>query len=522
VNREAFLSDLALLQPAFENSPAAMMLVDRKTAILLVNRELERITGFSRDELEGSRRWNEFVLSEDRDVLKKLTRMLQVEGPVKEELIECRFVDKTGNLKTTLISGTILEGSDRMILSLIDISAWKEHENMLKSAIAKAEASDRLKTAFLGNLSHEIRTPMNAIVGFASLLQMDELTEEKKKLYLAQIIRGSSDLLELIEKTIMISRIDQGQIKINRRQFFVNKRLDDLLEKYVEILSAEGKDNIELNLEKGREGDDFVVQADQIRVMDVLNNLLDNAVKFTESGSITFGYAYLEEEGDAGFDSLLFYVKDTGPGISREKSPIIFDRFVKLVDKNETVLRGAGLGLSISQDLVRLMGGDIWVETAKGQGSRFFFTIPLTFSKSDQVRLTGNKVKRTYDDWSAFEILVAEDMESNYLYIKELLAPTRVRILRARDGIEAVEIFENNPGINAVLMDILMPGLDGYEATSRIRNIRNDIPVIAQTAFTFEGEILDGLYAGCFTDYIMKPFTRDMLLASLKKHLALH
>ena len=114
---------------------------------------------------------------------------------------------------------------------------------------------------------------------------------------------------------------------------------------------------------------------------------------------------------------------------------------------------------------------------------------------------------------------MAEDLESNYLYIKELLAPSKINILRARDGLEAVEIFEKNPDINLVLMDILMPGLDGYEATNKIRLIRNDVPVIAQTAFSFEGEIHDGLYAGCFNNYIMKPFTRDMLVANLKKHL---
>ncbi len=117
-------------------------------------------------------------------------------------------------------------------------------------------------------------------------------------------------------------------------------------------------------------------------------------------------------------------------------------------------------------------------------------------------------------------MLVAEDLESNYLYIKELMSPTKIKILRARDGLEAVEIFEKHPNIDVVLMDILMPGLDGYEATNQIRMIREEVPVIAQTAFTFEGEIKDGLYAGCFTDYIMKPYTRDMLMGNLKKHLS--
>lgn len=517
--RSSLIQEQEILQTLFENSPAAIMVVDKQTTILMVNHELEKLTGYDRQDLEGHRKWTELVLSEDRDILKNLLRMLRADGTRFPDKYECRFVDRQGNLKTSYLMGDYLKEPGLIILSLIDITEQKENESNLKTAKSKAEAADRLKTAFLGNLSHEIRTPMNAIVGFASLLQTDELSEEKKKLYLSQIINGSTDLLELIEKTIILSRIDLGQIKINRRQFYVNRRLKELYEKYLRILKDSGKDHIELLLETGRQEEDFVVQADRIRILDVLNNLLENAVKFTDNGQITLGYSYLEEDADNEYDALLFYVKDTGQGITQEKTGLIFERFVKLVDKNETVLRGAGLGLAISHDLVKLMGGNIWVETATGKGSKFYFTVPITYSRSQPSIPDQSKAKKEYEDWSGFELLVAEDMESNYLYIKELLAPSRMNVLRARDGLEAVEIFENHPQIDLVLMDILMPGLDGYEATSKIRQIRKDIPVIAQTAFTFEGEMKDGLYAGCFNDYIMKPFTRDMLMANLKKYL---
>lgn len=516
----AILNELSILQSVFENSPAAMMVVGKGTLIKLVNNQAETITGYRREELEGERKWTKMVLADDREKLKNLIRMLKSGDAGLPEQFECRFVNRQGNLKTVHISGTYHSASDLTVLSLINITEQKENEAKLKSARAKAEASDRLKTAFLGNLSHEIRTPMNAIVGFASLLQMNDLSDEKKRLYLSQIINGSTDLLQLIEKTVVLSKIDLGQLKINRRQFFVNRSLKELIEKYKKLLSDSGKEDIELRLETGQREDDFVIQADGYRVMDILNNLIENAMKFTTSGQITIGYAYLEEEAENENDVLLFYVKDTGCGISKDKSGFIFDRFVKLVDKNETVLRGAGLGLAISHDLVKLMGGDIWVESAPNEGSKFFFTLPLSYSNIQQATHSDQSDRTMYEDWASYVILIAEDIESNYLYIKELLAPTKMNILRARDGLEAVEIFENHPEIDIVLMDILMPGLDGYEATMKIRQIRESIPIIAQTAFTFEGEIQNGLYAGCFTDYIMKPFSRDMLMANLKKHLA--
>lgn len=518
-DRSVLYNQLNLIQSVFEHAAAAILILGKGTSVLLVNKKAEQVTGYNRKDLEGIRKWTDMVLSEDREKLRNMLRMMKTEGGGIPDKFECRFVDRNGNLKTAYLSGVYHEPSQSTILSLIDITEQKENEELLKKEKSKAEASDRLKTAFLGNLSHEIRTPMNAIVGFASLLQANELTEEKKRLYLTQIVNGSTDLLQLIEKTIVLSRIDQGQIKINRRQFFVNKSLNELYGKYARILEDAGKGDIEIRLETGRMEDDFVIQADRIRVMDILNNLMENAVKFTNSGHITLGYAYLEEESEGGYDTLLFYVKDTGCGISKDKISIVFDRFVKLVDKHETVLRGAGLGLAISHDLVKLMGGDIWVESEPGKGSKFYFTLPISYSKIQKARAAQTEAPKEMDDWSSYTLMVAEDMESNYLYVKELISPTKMTILRARDGLEAVEIFENHPEIDVVLMDILMPGLDGYEATTKIREIRREVPVVAQTAFTFEGEMQDGLYAGCFTDYIMKPYTRAMLMASLKKHL---
>ena len=513
------LTDNSLLQSFFENSTAAILVVGKNTTILLINRETEKLTGYSKQELQEKRKWIDLVPVGDRDKVRNHLRGLKANEKGSSEKLECNFVDRHGLLKTVSLSGYYHPESGLTILNLINITEQKENVSLLENARAKAEASDKLKTAFLGNLSHEIRTPMNAIMGFASLLQMEGLTEEKRGLYLTQIVNGSSDLLQLVDKTIVISRIDLGQLKINSRQFFINKRLKELQNKYKKALLHSGKEDIELSLELGRKDDDFVIQADQMRVMDVLNNLLENAVKFTGCGKITLGYTYLDEDIDNTSDSLLFYVKDTGPGISKENTEIVFDRFVKLVDKNETVLKGAGLGLAISHDIVKLMGGDIWLESVEGEGCKFFFTLPLNFSKKQRSGFPKLSSDPVDINWSSCSILIAEDMESNYIYLKELLLPTEIKILRARDVLEAVEIFESNPDIDVVLMDILMPMLDGYEATKRIREIREDVPVVAQTAFSFEGEMQNGLYAGCFSDYIMKPFTRDLLIANIKKYL---
>ncbi len=514
------IGDIEFLRTVVDLSEAATIILDNSGLVIFVNKRLEQVTGHTATEIEGIKSWKDFILSEDQEDFQLYLQMSRLGNDEGDRHIEVRFHDKEEKILTGLITAHHIAAKNLNLISLVDISEQKEYEQQLKHAKEAAENSERLKAAFLANMSHEIRTPINSIVGFADLLRLEGLSEEKRNLYLNQVVHGSRDLLLLIEKIITISRLDSGQLKISNREFDLNARLADIAQKAREELINRGKTQIEFNYEPGVKEKEFYIFGDPIRLSEVISNLIENAIKFTQSGRIELGYYFLDQDtGDQEGESIIFYVKDSGVGIDKSKKKVVFDRFVKIIEEEETIYKGAGLGLSICKEIVSLFGGNIWVESTRGNGSRFYFSYPLGIQKKSKYPEAEQESEgRNSLDWSNREILIAEDIESNYLYIKELLSPTNVKMLRARDGLEAVDLFNSNPGIDLVIMDILMPGMDGHEATIEIRKIKPDIPVIAQSAFTFEGDIQNGLYAGCFNDYIMKPYSRKVLLAVINKH----
>lgn len=519
-DRDNILNQSAFLANVLEHSEAATVMLNSEGLIVYANKRLEQITGYAREEIVHKKSWKDFVVEEQHKELIRYLQLLRINQEENPERLEVRFLDKQAQLKHGFMSSFLMDDNRLTVMSVVDITEQKQHEMNLEKAKETAENSERLKTAFLANMSHEIRTPINGIVGFADLLKMDDLSDDKKSLYIDQVIHGSHDLLLLIEKIITISRIDSGQLRVSNREFDLNARMNDIAEKFREELRSRGKPQIELTFQAGKPEPSFNIIGDPIRITEVISNLLENAIKFTEEGRIEFGYYFLEKEAsETDGEALLFFVKDSGCGIEKSKKKMVFDRFVKILDKEETIYKGAGLGLTICKEIVELLGGSIWLESTKGSGSRFFFNYPLSRNrKSPTVAAKKETNSKPTMDWSDREILIAEDVESNYLYIKELLIPTNVKILRARDGQEAVDLFHSHGTIDLVIMDILMPGMDGYEATAEIRKVKPEIPVIAQSAFTFEGDIQDGLYAGSFNDYIMKPYTRKVLLAVIQKH----
>jgi len=391
-----------------------------------------------------------------------------------------------------------------MVGILKDVSELKEIETELKNARDKAQESDRLKTSFLANMSHEIRTPMNGILGFANLLRDPDITVEQKDQYLKHIDLSSNQLLHIIDDIIDISKIESGQLKISNKPVRINEILDEIYSSYFHRIrgDAPGQKKINFNLKKGNESTGFTIVADDYRLRQVFNNVISNAIKFTQEGHISFGYVIKNNR------YIEFYVSDSGIGIPADKMEVIFDRFGQVNDIRSYQPSGTGLGLPISRNLVKLMGGEMWVESTEGEGTQVFFTLPLVMEEimEESQVIISNK---TYN-WSGKQILVAEDEELNWMFIREMLRKTGARIIRAKDGIEAVELTkEFHP--DAVLMDIKMPEMNGIEATKQIRAFSATVPIIAQTAYVMAEEQAESIRAGC-NHFVTKPLDRTVVM----------
>jgi Osmosensitive K+ channel histidine kinase len=391
-----------------------------------------------------------------------------------------------------------------LITAILFYSLLKSHLVKLRHAEQKAIDSDRLKTAFLQNISHEIRTPMNSIVGFSELLKDKNTSDIEKTEYLELIGKSSDQLLNIVNEVLDISLIETGNISVAKKRVNLNNLIDEIYLLYESLIKVD----ISFSSVKGLADPLSLILTDAIKVRQTLNNLLNNAIKFTDYGQIKFGYNLVNNE-------LEFFVEDSGIGINPDFHRDIFDRFRKVGPENIKIYEGVGLGLAICKGNIDLLKGRIWLESEAGTGSKFFFAIPYEPVWEDETI----KIKKTESIKNIDEltILVAEDDEINYLYIKEIFRGTGARLIHAVNGKEAVEICQNNNNIDIVLIDIKMPVMNGYEAIKRIREFRPDLPIIAQTAFALSNEMLKAFNAGS-NDYISKPYKKEQLLAMVSKY----
>ena len=395
----------------------------------------------------------------------------------------------TGEYKWVDLKGVAQEFDERgkvtKVLGFIaDIQKRRDDEQALIEAKQRAEESDRLKSAFLANVSHEIRTPLNAIVGFSEVIAHTEGECEREE-YLDIVKANSNLLLHLINDILDLSRIESGKMEFIDE----NIQMDELCEELRQMHQMRIKNDVKVIFE--RPAVSLTIVSDSHRLRQLYSNLISNAIKYTEKGSITLGYKLKGNMMEG-------YVRDTGSGIPVEKLNNVFGRFEKL----DLLKQGFGLGLSICKSILDKMGGEIWVESELGVGSCFYFLIPC----NGTFPVVGEQNKPL--------ILVAEDMDCNYELVKAILEE-RYSVLRANDGIDVVTKYESSKP-DLILMDVRMPGLDGLSAAGIIRELNPTIPIIATTAFAFETDRGMALAAGC-NEYISKPLEAEKLKTMIER-----
>lgn len=487
-----------LLIKAIEILPVSIVILDKNGRVEFANPLFANLTDYSIDEIK------------DKDFLslnleaKAGSNFIQnaLEKAHKEGIWRGEFKIGRGKGMQTWVYASFMPIYNHLVAVMEDITVRKEHEKEIVIAKRQAEDSDKLKSSFLSNISHEIRTPLNAIIGFASLLSDNDLSSSERNNLSEIIYRNSNGLLNLIENIIEISEIESDQISISKQEFNLNALLTEV---YQETINEEQKNtNVKLSLKKPPE--EISILSDSQRLKQVLKHLLSNACKFTEQGFIELGYTQKDAE------TLLFYVVDSGVGIEPDKQAVVFNPFRQADESSTRRFGGMGLGLAISKHIVEKLGGKIWINSTLGSGTSVYFTVScIKITKNSE----DNDILSSYQ-WGNRTILVADDIDANFTYFKSILKKTNAQLLWARNGNEAVNIVKNSPDIDLILMDLIMPVMDGFEATRTIKSFNTEIPIIAQTAYSTSQNLLTVAQCG-FDSMLEKPIKVNKMLSEISK-----
>jgi PAS domain S-box-containing protein len=463
------------------------------------------LLGYTADEIVGKKYFYDFFLPEVKDELKEAALAFFAKRESFRHF-ENPNVHKNGHLLVLTTSGSPIfdnEGNFEGYRGVdSDITERKKILEELLAAKEKAEESDHLKTAFINNISHEIRTPLNSILGFGQFLSDKELSVEQRQEYFKIIEKSSNRLINTVSDYIDMARIVSGTMEKHNNPFLLKTFFSEVVETY-RTYCTDKKIGLEVVVPDHREH--LMLDSDKEFIGKTLQLLMDNALKFTMQGAVRCGYS-LES------DRVVFYVEDTGCGISPNKLEKIFDMFTQEDPSNTRGYEGSGLGLTIAQGLVKLLGGQINVTSSKGNGARFTFYVPARLFETTPP----NTVQRIGRENKPL-VLIAEDEESNFLFMKVLLSLIDCDYVYAANGAEAVECCRQHEGINLVLMDIKMPVMNGLEATEKIHAFRPDLPIIATTAYAQSGDEHRFLAAGC-DGYLSKPINKELLLQLVQKY----
>lgn len=504
-------------------------IVDAEGRISFCNSSFLNITGYTFEELEGKNWIDTFAQIENQERYQQIFGFM-IEGKQFSDLFEHSIISKSGDIKHIAWSYILLRNEDGQPAGLsvlgVDItqrviyeqnlvrkneiikkrnSQLRKINEELKAAKEKAEESDRLKSAFLANMSHEIRTPMNGILGFAELLQDPHLTDKEAQEFISLIRISGKRMLNIINDLIDISKVESGMASVSTSAVEINDQIDFLYNFFRPEAESKG---LELQFHKGLMNARSRIITDKEKIFAILTNLIKNAIKFSVSGIIEFGYSLKDEH-------LEFFVKDQGIGIPAEKQQAVFERFVQADNSLTSNYEGAGLGLSISKAYVDMLGGNIRLSSRPGSGTSFCFTIPYTpIAAEEPIPAEQNRNARS--DYGTFNVLAADDDTISLKLLEKILVPLGGKVITAVSGAQAVELCRKHHDLKIIFMDVRMSGTDGLTATSEIRKFNRDVIIIAQTANALPGDRDAALKAGC-DDYVAKPLNKDKITSVLDK-----
>lgn len=495
---------LTVLSKILEINTIGVIIIESDAKSLWLSDIAKEIMGYPEDNASVPfEQFKSSILPEDRPVFEKTLH--DIRSISKNTELEIKIARNEGDGREFRNVAMVFssfktdntESDNLLVISVKDITRQDKARRDLLKLKEKAEDSEKLKNFLMSNISHEIRTPMNSIIGFSELLNIGNLAFDKRLEYVRTIKNQGLLILRMLDDMVEFTRMETGKITIRKSPCSIDLLINEILSVFNQFKHYQNKGHLEIRVKypihRG-----LVVYTDPGRLQQLISNLISNSIKYTEKGWIEIGYQLTADQ------KIEFYVKDTGIGISRDLQKKLFGKTGE-EDQSSGKTEGPGLGLTIVKNLVKLMGGKIWVESELGQGSAFSFTIPYeevpeTYHMMDPEE---EFVMPSYT-WKDKVILVVEDDEVNFRFIEAVLQDTSAQVLHASDGLQAVELCKTINKIDLVLMDIRMPGIDGYEATRQIRQFNKNIPVIAQTAFMLENELEKCHQAGC-NDLITKP-----------------
>lgn len=492
-----------ILIQSIDQCPVGILITDYDGRIEYVNPKFSSVTGYN---LEGIKGKNQWFLYSGKNSGESYTEMWETVLSGKDWTGEYPVKRKNGEQYWQSVSvSPLMNGKDQFSHVVAFCEDITERHNQWEELIAakeKVDASDKLKSVLINNISNEVRTPLNGIVGFTEMLVNTEFSNENKQNFISIIRESSTCLLNTINNYMDTSMILSGETKVYTRQFHLNTLLDEVRDEFLGTCKSKG---LVLNVQQPKKPIDIQLNTDQDIVNKILIHLLSNAVKYTEKGIIEFGFRKRNDIPE-------FFVTDSGTGIESKKVKTISEFYKQHSSNSTRSYENSALGLPIARGLVELLGGEIFVQNEKKGGTTFYFTLPdtvlvTTVSKEEVTTkhplLTTNPV-----------ILVAEDDDFNYKFIETVLNKADFKVIRAENGVEAVNICYNNPNVSLVLMDLKMPVMGGIEATRQIKNFLPDLPVIALTAFVSSQNEQEAFLSGC-EEYIKKPVDRAHLMASV-------